>query len=288
MKFSFEALGTRWWIEVFDEISEEKCATIKNSCALFATNFENKYSRFKKDSLISLINQHRTLNQPDKELLELLSYGKNLYLRSNTHFNFLTGHIQEANGYDSTYSFNIKLGPKVISNPITDLIITDNKITLLVGSIDLGGFGKGYLIDKLADFLSTDFSLNYFLINGGGDMYATSQHDNPIEILLEHPTLPGQIIKKTTLYHQGFAASSPYKRIWQTNDGLYSHIITNHEMPEIASYVKAKTACLADAFATTVLLSNEAELGALTKEENLDIITFNPETNQIWQIDSTL
>lgn len=51
-------------------------------------------------------------------------------------------------------------------------------------SIDLGGLGKGWLIDKLSDLLRNE-GYKEFLINGGGDMYVSSTEKQ--ECYIEHP-----------------------------------------------------------------------------------------------------
>ncbi|MBP6881419.1 MAG: FAD:protein FMN transferase [Candidatus Pacebacteria bacterium] len=281
---TFQALGTQWWVEVFDEDDSETFEGAVGTLERFTRDFESRYSRFKPDSLISKLNRERKLENPDEECRALLGYGKQLYLRSNTIFNLLTGHIQEARGYGTTTSVqSTSLTP---GNPITDLLISEEKIELLHGNIDLGGFGKGYLIDKLTSLLREQFSLQYFLINGGGDMYGTSKQDEPIQIFLEHPTKPSHFVHATTLKDQGFAASSPFKRVWNSGDKTYTHIISNTEAPRVASFVKAESARDADAFATAALLLEETELTKLAAAESLGVARFSPATNLFWQTSS--
>jgi len=250
--FTIDALGTRWWIEIFEDISEERSAVVKDDCASFISTFEANYSRFKSNSYISILNAERELQNPSQELIDLLTFGKTKYLETNTLFNIFTGHIQEAKGYDAEYSFMMSDTIPLPGNPVTDLIISDSKIKLNGSAkIDLGGFGKGYLIDLLADFLKSTHTLKYFLINGGGDIYATSDNEKPIEIHLEHPTKPGTSVGTTTLLNQAFAASSPHKRSWTTPAGTQNHIIGN---AGDSSYIKADSAKEADVLATVKLL----------------------------------
>jgi thiamine biosynthesis lipoprotein len=284
---TFEALGTKWWIEIFDEADTETLEGAYGTLERFARDFETTYSRFKPDSLISILNRERVLESPSEECRALLTYGKQLYLRSNTEFNLLTGHLQEARGYDTTLSF-VPQEPEKLTpgNPITDLLISSEKIELHHGNIDLGGFGKGFLIDELAKLLKEQFSLYYFIINGGGDMYGTSKLGEPIQIFLEHPTKPSHFIHTTKLLNQGFAASSPFKRVWHSGDKTYTHIISNTEAPRVASFVKAATARDADAFATAALLLDEPALTQLSTTESLAIARFSPATNNLWRTTS--
>lgn len=282
--FSFDAIGTRWWIEIFDVIDEKTLTVVADHGERFAKTFESNYSRFKSDSLLSVLNRERTLQNPSLEFQTLLTCGKAFYLRSNTVFNFLSGHHLEARGYDASYSFTIKADYQnlPVCTPVSDLEISNELITLHCGNLDIGGYGKGYLIDLLVDLLRS-YNLEYFLINGGGDMYATSNQGKPIEIYLEHPTSPGEYLMKTTLENQGFAASSPFKRQWVHESKVYTHIISQTTPEPLSSFIKAKTACDADAFATSALLLSQNQIEQIAKDEHFNAARFSPETNLFWQ-----
>lgn len=283
-QLSLQALGTTWWIEIFDNTEEKKLDGAYGTIELFIRTFEDNYSRFKSDSQISILNRERVLHHPTAECRALLTYGKSLYLRSHQTFNLLSAHLQVARGYDATYSFTPKEGSeeKMTCSPILDLTIEDEKISLICGSVDPGGFGKGYLIDLVADELKK-LGFEYFLINGGGDMYGTTNVGAPIEVYLEHPTEPGQYIASTHILNQGFAASSPFKRQWYHEGKSYTHIISNTEVLPLASFVKAATARDADSFGTISLILDEPALLELQKNDQLEFARFNPETNQLWQ-----
>lgn len=279
---SFEALGTKWWIEIYDRISEEKGITAIREGAFLAQKFNDTYSRFKEDSVVSILNRERRFENPSEEYRTLLTYGKSLYLRSDGTFNFLVGHVMEARGYDAGYSFVPKDSELKICNPVTDLEISEVEIKLNCGHVDLGGFGKGYLIDLLAAQLKIA-GIQHFLINGGGDMYGTSDQNEPIKIYLEHPTEPNTYIEETFLLNQGFAASSPFKRQWIHGTETYTHIVSQAALEPVASFVKADTGTEADAFATTSLLLPQNHLESLSTRENFNLARFSPETNQFWK-----
>lgn len=280
---AIEALGTRWWIEIFDEISEAQRAAILDGCALLLTEFEERYSRFRADSLISILNTTRTIDQPDAALIDLLEYGVGLFDRSHGGFNLMIGAKLVASGYDSTYSFVAREHMVVIPSPHDALAITKEKISLHTGQIDIGGFGKGYVIDILANYLHTEHGLSYFLINGGGDMYGTSEFGRPIMIYLEHPTEPNQYIETTTILDQGFAASSPHKRTWTSAGKTYTHIVSSTDAPLTAdaTFIKAATARDADAFATVALLLTPDAFAPITEAAKLGIARFTVHTSTL-------
>ena len=276
MKWSFNALGTTWWIELFEDLDDQTRHSVKDAVSGLVNTFESNYSRFRADSYVSALNKQRVLHNPDPELIELLTCGKHLYLRTDAVFNFLTGHLLESKGYDAAYSFIGTYTDQQAGNPITDLQITHDKIELLHGNIDLGGYGKGYLIDRLAE-ACTEIGIHQFLINGGGDMYATHNQSEAVEIYLEHPTKPGVFVGTTSLYNQGFAASSPHKRVWKNKTGTHHHII-GETITYDATYVKAATAYEADAFATTLLQLTPAQTSKLLQTEAIAVAQLNTQT----------
>lgn len=283
MTHSFQALGTTWWIEIFSDGDEKTLNVTFGDIERFVAEFEQRYSRFNATSLITQLNQERILQNPDEHYRALLAYGKNLYLRTNTHFNLLTGHILEARGYDISYSFTPKDESDLTAgNPVTDLLISAEQIELVHGNVDIGGYGKGYLIDEVAQRLSTKHALPYFIINAGGDMYASSNQEKPVEIYLEHPTQEKTFLQKTTLFNQGFAASSPFKRQWKGVGGTtHTHIVSQHKTASVATFIKAATACEADVFATTALLAPSTEFHTLIQDEKLAVAFYHPDSGEL-------
>lgn len=256
---TIQGLGTTWWIEIFDEMQIEKQQIVYHDLLLFITKFDEKYSRFRSESLISNLNDTGFLLKPDQETLDLLQYGITLYHETHEVFNFLVGETMEQTGYDAIYSFTPKEISVTTPDPTHVLTLALDKIILTLGQVDIGGYGKGYLIDLIAARLTDKHGIKEFLINGGGDMYATSEHGKPLTIYLEHPTIPRTYVEGTTLFYEGFAASSTHKRRWESGGTTYSHIIDTKlgesSLNGLGVYIKAPTAKAADAWATTLVIS---------------------------------
>lgn len=262
-----EGLGTHWWFEFFDA-SEADSARLKMYLEQTLKTFNDTYSRFKSGSLIHTLNTTgelplNTVANTD-ELIELLQFGQKLHSDTNGVFNFLTGGTQIMQGYGASDSIR-SLNDESTPNPTTDLEITGTFIRLHHGAVDLGGYGKGWLIDHLAKNIKATFDINHLLINGGGDMYASSDLDgSSIEIVVEHPFKPGLFIAKIPLLHQGFAASSTYKRRWIKEQKTYNHIISA-QTADIAAHIVADTAAAADVFGTYACATD-----VTTAQETLD------------------
>lgn len=276
---SFPALGTAWWIEVFSPLPDDAQVTLATTLKTTITNFEARYSRFRPDSLVSLLNTTGVYHNPDEAFRAILHYGQTLHSRTAGAFNILVGATLEAIGYDAHYRLTPHEIPAVIPNPQEALVVAPEKISLHTGRVDLGGFGKGYLIDLLAATLQEQ-GVQEFLINGGGDMYASHEAEKPFTIHLEHPTSAATYIGTTALLQQGFAASSPFRRRWVHNGIEYNHIVGNTDV-SYATFVKADSARDADAFATASLLWNDEEIDGITKLENIGIARHNPATSEL-------
>jgi len=284
---TFSALGTTWWIEIFSEVNNQRRDELVEFITAQVYSIEHRFSRFLPDSLITTLNQNRTLTTTDHDLLTLITLGQELYTATHGTFNCLLGEHLEARGYDATYSFTPKVTPTIFPNPLTDIKIQNNTITLLRGKFDLGGYGKGWAIDCVAKLLTRE-GVAEFLINAGGDMYGTSEGGKPIVIYLEHPLLHDTHIGSTPLFHQGFAASSPHKRSWKHNHTTITHIVdTTQAKPETQEqrtdgmFVKAHNAVLADAFATTGLLMPAPTLLSLAPLYSLGLAFYNDSSSTL-------
>lgn len=283
MKYSFEALGTCWWIEIFGTTEPQKLEYATCLILDCCNSFNNAYSRFRVDSYISTLNRDRILKNPTSDLTTLIQKGQELYTATHGACNMLVGHILDARGYNPDYSFipHETHTAEKPGDPLSDIDITPACITLKNGNIDLGGYGKGYLIDHLARVLITH-DIPYFLINGGGDMYGTSDEGEPITIFLEHPEDPSCAIAETKLFNGGFAASSMYKRQWTYRDTTYHHIVGVENPSITAGFVKAETAVEADAHAKCCLLFEENELMKMCARTNVAYARFKPSTQELW------
>lgn len=82
----FEALATTWYVEIFQDLSEEKEKEIKKLLEEFIVTFEHRYSRFRVDSLVSILNTKRVVPY-DKHLACMLTMSKDITHKSDGVFN---------------------------------------------------------------------------------------------------------------------------------------------------------------------------------------------------------
>ena len=246
-----KALGTVWHIELFEAYDDH--VTLRNSIVDWLEEFESRYSRFRPDSWLSTLNRTGEYKNPNAQFIDLLTLALEYYYATDGVFNVAVGERLTKSGYDANYTFTAIAELPTVPTLSEVLDISAAKISLQSGSLDLGGIGKGYAIDKLAEYLQEEYGLYFFLINGGGDIYVTSDKNKSVTITIAHPDDRSLAIGTVDLLHSGFAASSPRLRAWpDRNTGeSCNHLLTKHN---VASYVVAPTTTEADVWATVSCL----------------------------------
>lgn len=247
--YEFEAIGTHWWIEsLAGDMNDE----IRSAIDTYIGGFTRAYSRFDENSLISQLNNEKIIDNPPTQFVEMLKFAQQMFLASDGIFNISVSGTLHRLGFGSRSRAN---HPDPIFWEKAE--ISDERITIPSDTtIDIDGFGKGWMIDEIAALLERH-GVGQYIVNGGGDMYVRS--DSPIEIALEHPTDPGMSIGKTYLKNEALAASSIIKRSWMHEGKNYHHIIdprtdNSSDGDVVASFVKAPTALLADTIATILVV----------------------------------
>lgn len=273
-EWQFEAIGTQWWIGVFEPVGVEKLKTLQRLVAKRIEEFDKTYSRFRDDSLVARIAEQAgeyRLPPDSKKLFELY---RQLYDATDGVVTPLIGDMLVAAGYDASYSFL----PKPLSAPADwdeALVYANNQLTIKRPiTFDFGAAGKGYLVDLVAEVLRAQ-GITGLCVDAGGDMVV---YGNSLKVGLEHPNDPEQVIGSVTLHNRAIAGSSPNRRKWAG----YHHIMNPHTLQPAAGlkavWVVAKSALLADGLATALFFVPPERL----KQFDFEYLLVN-DTNQYKQ-----
>ena len=125
--------------------------------------------------------------------------------------------------------------------------------------IDLGGIAKGYAIDRAAKILK-DRGIGSFLINAGGDIYASGRKPDGSKwiIGIKHPRKPQALLAAFELSDFAVATSGDYERFVIVRGKRYHHILDPRTgYPATGSQsatVLAPTAEKADVLATYLFI----------------------------------
>ena len=91
--------------------------------------------------------------------------------------------------------------------------------------IDLGGYAKGYALDRAVDILKKE-SVQNALINIGGNIIAMGERGNrPWRIGIQHPRKPSAIAAMDIYDGEAIGTSGDYQRYFEKDGKRYCHII---------------------------------------------------------------
>lgn len=229
-------------------------------------DFEQKYSRFIPNNYLSSLNESEFFNASD-DLLELIAAGENYYKKTNglfdpTIYNYL---VNEGYNVSKNKGFYNKKLPKFTADIYNfSNIRIDYKAKTIVKPkslhIDFGGIGKGYIVDKIVQWIGKKYS--DFCIDAGGDMYlggtdTTNKYPYwaiEIDNSLNDMELPTLIIKDKAVATSGIG-----KRTWKMEETVKSHIINPSTQKSVENDLFSVTVIgnntvYADVYAKTLLL----------------------------------
>jgi len=275
------ALGTgiEIWLNTLDDSKEEQKDFEKIEKQIF--DFEQSFSRFIEDNELNRLNKSRGNFKASPEMIKILKLAKEFYVKTNKIFDPTIATTLERLGYDKSYNEWIVKEGGEIPHHHTDEIGFD-KITIDEASgqvnippeikIDLGGIGKGYIVDIIAkDLISAGYK--NFWISAGGDMFLSGKGENEqfhqvgIQNPLKHSEdLLNIEIKGETL---AVATSGITKRHWSKAGKNWHHIIdpktglsTQNDL--LSVIIISENTVEADVFAKTVFI--------LGKEKGVEFI----------------
>lgn len=232
-KFSFRAMGTLCQITFYPTDSRVAGEQFKAATIRWVAEFEARYSRFLPDSLVSLINQSAGKNwvELDEEAERLLALCHELF--------FLTRGAFDPTAMPLIKLWNWKATPAVIPTEAELLaarsLVGWNKVQRRKGaillpavgmSIDLGGIGKEYAVDRVMQ-IAAQHGLANVLVDFGQDlcMRGTPPSKPAWHIGLEDPARPGKCWAGLAVQDRAVATSGDYLRNFQINGRRYGHII---------------------------------------------------------------
>ncbi len=273
-EITFAALGTHWSISL-DTTEMHNYAFLEKQIITLTSNFEKRFSRFIDTSEVNQFRHAKSGTYSiSPELFKLLSWCQELKELTHGKFDPTVATLLETLGYDQNYSLVSK---DTASWSAVSWKLENNKIHI-DGPIvfDLGGVGKGYWIDQLSDFLKQQ-KVNYFLVEGGGDMYGTTKSNgSPWNIAIEYPNRPGYALGQIPLINSAFAGSDIYKRSWAN----VHHLLDAQTKAPLSSYVAcfttAPAALIADSLTKVLMLTSPEIHLKLANKYYLDYLLLTP------------
>lgn len=280
----FRALGTDIYLQlVDDDLDIEKAKSDLDEVQKIYKDKEQVLSRFNKKSELSKINNELGIfHQASEDILYLAQKCLVYYRESEGVFDPRILDVLEAIGYREDFVKNIF--QEKYSSPDTDFFKNDLNKDLIVENskirfnqrMDFSGLAKGYITDRVADFLISKGWKN-FLVDSGGDMYARGKNksDRNWGISLEETMDEEEIMFQIS--NQGLATSGNTRKFWQMGEKRMHHLINpknlNHFSFDIKTVtVVAESTELADVWAKVLFLLGPEEGIVWASKNNIECI----------------
>lgn len=231
-KLKFQALGTQCGITFRCE-EMDRAQAYRQAALDWVKKFEAKYSRFREDSLISEINR-----RAGGDWVELDEEAESVLGMIDT-VHFLSKGVLDPTSLPLTHLWKraAELGQEPTDQMIDDVkrLVKWSRVERTRGRIrlpekgmalDLGGYGKEYAVDQVAD-LAIDHGIHDVLVDFGRDIRALGAPvDAPCWIVgVEDGSRPGEVWERIGLKNRGVASSGNYRRHVIINGKAYGHLI---------------------------------------------------------------
>ncbi|MFT9819759.1 FAD:protein FMN transferase [Lysinibacillus sp. NPDC056185] len=231
-----------------------------------------EWSRFQVNNELSQLNDLKigeTL-RINSLLYDCLMQANQYYQLSNGLFSPYLKRQLEQHGYNQSFPFdaaNIKVfqnKPLITDQPF-QFLGDEQVMKVAQQEIDLGGFAKGYAIEKLAKWLEQEISPDFGLIDGGGDMKMWSSGEKTWTIGVADAWDIDKEISSIKMKTGAIATSNRVYRSWMQGS-MKKHHLLNGQTGEIANTevlqasVVTSSLCDAEVGAKLCFLMDEGEL----------------------------
>ena len=259
-RLAFHAMGTECEI-LYGASSLKKANEFREASLSWVRRFEDRYSRYKPESLLSRINDSAgkefvPIEEEDARLLDLCD---SLHFQSKGVFDpsslplSLIWDFKSKNPavppQEAILQALHKVGWKKVVRDAGGVFLPE------VGmGLDFGGFGKEYAVDRVVE-LAESMDVESILVNFGGDVrvMGSSPDGEPWRVGVENPKQPGKPQFVLRLKDQAVATSGNYRRFFEHAGKVYGHVLDH----------RTGFPCSGDCLSSTVVSRSCLEAGVL-------------------------
>lgn len=261
----------------------------------------HKYLHPWKKGLISDMNlslsKGKNFIVDDPEIIRILQENIELAQKSNNYFNPAMGKLIGLWGFHSeNLNQNIPSSSSIndfVSNMplMSDLVITDKIIKSQNKNfqLDLGGYAKGYALDRAKVILESN-NIKNALVNIGGNIIALGKRgDRKWRVGIQHPRKPSAIASVDLSPGWSIGTSGDYQRYFILKEKRYSHLIDPHtgypsqnsQSTTIMIPPSANSGVISDAYSKPLFIAPEERKIELAKSLSIDFYMIVMNNNKI-------
>jgi len=240
-------------------------------------------SNFNEDSETSKLNRIKEY-KPAQELYDILSKGIEISKKTNGAFDLTVAPLSVLWNYKNAYvpsEEEIKKAKESIDND--NIVLNNGNVYLLNNAeIDVASIAKGYIADKVTEFLKSK-GIEHALVDAGGNIKVIGSPSRKaadgFAIGIQDPNKDiGLPLGQLGIYDEAVVTSGVYERNFEKDGKFYHHIIDPKTGYPAASDVLSvsvicKESAVADAYATAiVVMGSQKGLELVNSTENMECI----------------
>lgn len=279
------ALDTVISIQIYDSRDE----SLLEHCQTMCEEYEAKFSRTIESSEISQINAAAGAPvEVSKDTVTLIKKGIYYGDMSDGAFDITIGSVSSLWDFktdEPAIPSQEAIAEAVKHVDYTKIQIDGNTVRLLdsAAKLDLGAIAKGYIADRIKDYLEEE-GVRHALINLGGNVLAIGGKldGSSFNIGIQKPfDTEGEPITSVSLKDKSVVTSGTYQRYFEKDGILYHHILNpdtgspcNNGLSSVT--IITDSSLTADALSTTCfLLGPEEGMKLINQLDNVDAIFIN-------------
>ena len=297
-----------YYLDVFDTATqimgyEESAEIFKEHADILKKELEtyhelyNIYSVYEGVNNIKIINLNAGVEpvKVDQKIIDLLKFSIDLYHKTDGKINIAMGsvlsiwHDYRTAGSNDPSTAALppmdELKEAAQHTDINDIIIDEEASTVYLAdpemSLDVGSIGKGYAVQKVAEY-AMELGYDNLIINVGGNAYMVGTRLDGTDWLvgIQNPDLDAAdaLLKRIALSNGCLVTSGDYQRFYVVDDVEYCHIIDPDTLMP-ADYFRAVSIICNDSGTADAL---STALFCMPYEEGLALVNSMENTEAIW------
>jgi thiamine biosynthesis lipoprotein len=271
-RYAFRAMGSPCELHLYGA-SRAAIDAVADAARALVERLEQKYSRYREDSVLSAIN--RSAGDPtgvevDGETALLLDYAATAHAESGGLFDATSGSLRRVwNLRSGRVPEQAEIGAQLEKVGWRRVRWDRPRFAMPVAGmeLDFGGFVKEYAVDLVAD-LCRARGVHHGMVDLGGDLHAIGPHPSgkPWMVGIRDPERPERAIASVGLFRAALATSGDYERCMVVDGVRYTHILDPHTGWPITGGLRSASVvadrCLVAGTATTIAMLKGARAGA--------------------------
>lgn len=240
---SLNIMNTSFYIAVADN----KGAQWKEKVVQWLRYVAKQWSRFEQNNEMDQLNRLKEGErmQLSPELYRCLKLANDYYKSTNGLFSPYLKLQLEQHGYSQSFPFHKVTEKSVQTERIAEepivFLRNDRVLKVTNQQVDLGGFAKGYIVERIAQWLQQQVTSEYGIVDGGGDMKMWSAEDKVWTIGIANPYKEQEEMSYIKMKNGAIATSNRVYRSWKQHGHDKHHLLNGQTGDVITSRIAQAT-----------------------------------------------